>query len=80
MILLHSNGLQDDLLPPASTTRERVCGKVTRPTAAPRARMARLQRLEIGRGRLINLCRAGCPIPPPIMQKPAARLQARARA
>ena len=27
--------------------------------------MARLQRLEIGHGRLINMCRAGCPILPP---------------
>jgi hypothetical protein len=70
MILLHSNGLQDDLLPPASTTRERSCGRSRTPTAAQPPSMARLQRLEIGRGRLINLCRAGCPLPPPSCKSP----------
>ena len=56
--------LQDDLLPPATTTRERACSRSRTPTAAQPPSMARLQRLEIGRGRLIDLCRAGCPIPP----------------
>ena len=33
IILLHSNGLQDDLLPPRNTTWERVCGRSRTPTA-----------------------------------------------